>query len=46
VAEKMAEYSIFCNRSVEKDFGSIPKKDVKEILNNIKRFENNPSPSM
>ncbi len=41
----MAEYSVLCNSSVEKDFGSISKKDVKELLNNIKMFEDNPSPA-
>jgi len=29
---------------VEKDFGSIPKKDVKKILNRIETLEKNPRP--
>ena len=41
----MAEYRIFFKRSVEKDFSSIPKKDVKRILNRIKRLEEDPRPS-
>ncbi len=40
----MAEYRVFFKRSVEKDFGSIPKKDVKKILNRIKTLEDNPRP--
>ena len=40
----MAGYRIFFKRSVEKDFASIPKKDVKRILNRIKTLEVNPRP--
>ena len=40
----MAGYRVFFKRSVEKDFGSIPKKDVKRILNRIKTLEDNPRP--
>jgi mRNA interferase RelE/StbE len=41
----MAEYRVFFKKSVEKDFGSIPKKDVKRILNRIKTLEDNPRPA-
>ena len=40
----MAGYRVFFKRSVEKDFLSIPKKDVKRILNRIKTLEENPRP--
>ena len=40
----MVGYRVFFKRSVEKDFGSIPKKDVKRILNRIKTLEDNPRP--
>ena len=40
----MAGYRIFFKRSVEKDFASIPKKDLKRILNRIKTLEENPRP--
>ena len=40
----MAGYRVFFKRSVEKDFVSIPKKDVKRILNRISTFEDNPRP--
>ena len=40
----MAGYRIFFKRSVETDFGSIPKKDVKRILDRIKTLEDNPRP--
>ena len=40
----MAGYRVFFKRSVEKDFESIPKKDVKRILNPIKTLEDNPHP--
>ena len=40
----MAGYRIFFKRSVERDFASIPKKDVKRILNRIKTLEVNPRP--
>jgi mRNA interferase RelE/StbE len=38
----MAGYRIFFKRSVENDFASIPKKDVKRILNRIKMLEEDP----
>lgn len=40
----MAGYRIFFKRSVEKDFASIPKRDLKRILNRIKTLEENPRP--
>jgi mRNA interferase RelE/StbE len=40
----MAGYRVFFRRSVEKDFTSIPKKDVKRIVNRIKMFEEDPRP--
>jgi mRNA interferase RelE/StbE len=41
----MAGYRIFFKRSVEKDFGKIPKRDVKRILDRIKALEYNPRPT-
>ena len=41
----MAGYRIFFKRSVEKDFASIPKKDLKRILNRIKTLEENLRPA-
>ena len=40
----MAGYRIFFKRSVERDFGNIPKKDVKRILDRTKTLEDNPRP--
>ncbi len=40
----MGEYRIFFKKSVEKDFASIPKKDVKRILDRIKTLGRNPRP--
>ena len=40
----MAGYRVFFRRSVEKDFASIPKKDVKRILSRIKTLEQDPRP--
>ena len=40
----MAGYRVFFRRSAEKDFSSIPKRDVKRILNRIKTLEENPRP--
>jgi len=40
----MAEYRVLFRKSVEKDFSSIPKRDVKRILNRIKALEKNPRP--
>jgi mRNA interferase RelE/StbE len=40
----MAEYKIFFRKSVNKDFSSIPKKDVGRILNRIKGLADDPRP--
>ncbi len=41
----MAAYNIFFKRSVEKDFESIPKKDLKRILDRIEMLAEDPLPS-
>jgi len=40
----MAAYKIFFKRSVEKDFKSIPKKDLKRILDRIVMLAEAPRP--
>jgi len=40
----MAEYKIFFKESVEKDFRSIPKKDLKKILTRIEVLAQEPRP--
>ncbi len=40
----MAEYNIFFRRSVTKDLGRIPKKDLKRIINSIRSLSDNPRP--
>ena len=40
----MAVYKVYFRESVEKDFITIPKKDLKRILQRIKRLEDNPRP--
>ena len=40
----MAGYRVLFRKSVEKDFSSIPKRDMKRILNRIKTLEGNPRP--
>jgi len=40
----MGEYKIFFKESVEKDFRSIPKKDLKKILLRIETLAKNPRP--
>jgi mRNA interferase RelE/StbE len=40
----MAEYKIFFKKSVWKDFESIPKKDLKDILKHIRLLDKNPRP--
>ncbi len=40
----MAEYKIYFKTSVEKDFRSIPKKDLKKILLQIELLSENPRP--
>jgi len=41
----MAAYKIFFKKSIEKDFESIPKKDLKRILARIKMLAQDPRPS-
>ena len=40
----MAEYKIFFKKSVEKDFNSIPKKDLIKILGRIQALAEDPRP--
>ena len=40
----MAAYKIFFKKSIEKDFESIPKKDLKRILARIKMLAQDPRP--
>jgi mRNA interferase RelE/StbE len=41
----MAAYKIFFRESVEKDFNSIPKKDIRKILRRIQALGEDPRPS-
>ena len=41
----MAAYKIYFRKSVEKDFSSIPKKDLVKILRRIEALADNPRPS-
>lgn len=41
----MAGYSIFFRQSVEKDFASVPKNDLKKILQRIKALGADPRPA-
>jgi mRNA interferase RelE/StbE len=41
----MAAYKIYFRESVEKDFSSIPKKDLVKILRRIEALADNPRPS-
>ena len=41
----MDAYKIFFKKSVEKDFESIPKKDLKRILDRIKVLADDPRPT-
>jgi mRNA interferase RelE/StbE len=41
----MAAYNIFFKKSVEKDFKTIPKKDLNRILDRIKILAEDPRPS-
>lgn len=41
----MAAYKILFKRSVEKDFRSIPKKDLKKILDRTEMLTEDPRPS-
>ena len=40
----MAGYKIYFKASVEKDFRSLPKKDLKKILLKIELLSENPRP--
>jgi mRNA interferase RelE/StbE len=41
----MAVYKIFFKKSVQKDFNSIPKKDLNKILDRIELLGEDPRPS-
>jgi mRNA interferase RelE/StbE len=41
----MAVYKVYFRESVEKDLNTIPKRDLKRILQRIKTLEENPRPS-
>jgi mRNA interferase RelE/StbE len=41
----MASYKIYFRESVEKDFNSIPKKDIQKILSRIEALGGDPRPS-
>jgi mRNA interferase RelE/StbE len=40
----MAEYEIYFKESVEKDFRTIPKKDLKKIIDCIEALSKDPRP--
>ena len=40
----MAKYEIYFKESVEKDFRTIPKKDLKKIISRIKELSKDPRP--
>ena len=40
----MASYKVFFKKSVEKDFGRFPKKDLKKIINRIGGLAEDPRP--
>ncbi len=40
----MAAYKVYFKASVEKDFATIPKKDLKKILRRIQELTDNPRP--
>ena len=40
----MAAYKLFFKKSVQKDFDTIPKKDLKKILERISTLAENPRP--
>ena len=40
----MAQYKVFFKKSVEKDFKSIPKNDLRKILDKIESLQENPRP--
>ncbi|MBW1789929.1 MAG: type II toxin-antitoxin system RelE/ParE family toxin [Deltaproteobacteria bacterium] len=41
----MAAYKVYFKKSVKKDFKSIPKNDLKRVLNRIKSLIEDPRPS-
>ncbi len=41
----MAVYKVYFRESVEKDLNTIPKKDLKRVLQRIERLGDNPRPS-
>jgi mRNA interferase RelE/StbE len=40
----MAEYEIYFKKSVEKDFRTIPRKDLKRIIRRIEELSEDPRP--
>ena len=40
----MAAYKVFFKKSIEKDFGLFPKKDLKKIINRIGGLAEDPRP--
>lgn len=40
----MAEYKLFFKKSVQKDFDTIPKRDLRRILNRIEALTKDPRP--
>jgi mRNA interferase RelE/StbE len=40
----MAEYRVYFKESVEKDFSTIPKKDLQKILRRIETLSQDPGP--
>jgi len=40
----MAEYKLFFKKSVQKDFNTIPKNDLRRILNRIEALTKDPRP--
>jgi mRNA interferase RelE/StbE len=40
----MAEYEIYFRESIEKDFRTIPKKDLKKIIRRIEELSEDPRP--
>ncbi|HUL23070.1 MAG TPA: type II toxin-antitoxin system RelE/ParE family toxin [Thermodesulfobacteriota bacterium] len=42
----MAAYKVYFKASVEKDFTTLPKKDLKKVLKRIAELAENPRPSV
>jgi len=40
----MAQYKVFFKKSVEKDFKTIPKKELLRVLSKIESLQDNPRP--